>query len=137
VRCIRDEDSVRCPPASEVSVLEISDATLSKMRGAADASFPARMLRFVREHLPDRCRGQEQADMERALERAAQWEITGERERASFVVLWLLHGPGLERLPWAREILGSAPRGNRAQRMMERTIRDAMVAGSALAGNQK
>lgn len=116
-------------------MLEISATTLSKMRAEADASFPARLLRFVRERLPDRCRGDEEAEIGRALERADAWEIAGERERSAFVVVSFVHGPGFERQPWAREILASAHRrGNRAQRLMERTIRDAMVSGSTLGG---
>lgn len=116
-------------------MLEISAATLSKMRAGAEASFSERLLRFVRARLPDRCHGNEHVEIERALERAQSWEIAGERERAQFVVLWFLHGPELDRAPWAREILTSPHRrGTRAQRLMERTIRDAMVSGSKLAG---
>ncbi len=72
------------------------------------------------------------------MERAHGWELHGERDVATFVVLAFAHGMEFDAEPWAREWLArpDVPADARVHRTYEAAVRRALVTGTALAGKE-
>lgn len=101
----------------------------------AKATFPERLLSFLRRQVPEACGEEAAADVAQAITRAARWGLHGELEVATFAVLAFTHGVDFDEQGWARGTLAlpDLTGAERIHRVYEAAIRRLLVANTALA----
>jgi len=120
-------------------MLRVTQAALAAWREHLHGTYPARLVAFLRQNLPEH----DSEDLpERSAEaswRAGVWDLVDEQSVTTYVVLATIHGPRFDEQPWARELLADprlAP-PERIRRVYEVAVRRATVAGTPLAAKER
>jgi hypothetical protein len=102
---------------------------------AAAATFPRRLLAFLRREVPGACGVRAEEQVTEAIHRAHRWGLTAELDVATYAVLAFTHSPAFDKQRWAHETLDrpSVPPSQRIHEVYEAAVRRLIVEGTALA----
>jgi hypothetical protein len=115
--------------------LKLPASVVQVMSGEVAKTFPARLLSFIRTHMPESCGDDTPQKLTIAIMRARTWGLATERDVATYVSLCFTLGLRFDEESWAHEVLSrqDVEAGERIHTVFELAVRQALLADTPLA----